>query len=89
MVVVGPACDSVWGQGSARAAAAAAAVSAVELAPPTPLCCCALLRCSIGQDCEHLRSLHPLLLRLGCGPAEGAWRLAAEQLPLPVLLPTQ
>lgn len=38
----------------------------------------ALLRppaCSIGQDCQHLRRLHRVLLRLGGGPEPGSWQL--------------
>lgn len=32
---------------------------------------------SIGQDCQHLRSLHLLHLRLGTGPEEGCWQLSS------------
>ncbi|KAL4434207.1 hypothetical protein ABPG75_000648 [Micractinium tetrahymenae] len=35
---------------------------------------------SIGQDCLHLRRLHPLQLRLSAGPEEGSWQLDAGPL---------
>ena len=47
--------------------------------PACPRAClpARLPACSIGQDSQHLRRLHTRLLRLGCGPAGGAWQLQA------------
>lgn len=35
-------------------------------------------RRSIGQDCQHLRNIHPLQLRLSLTPDDGSWRLEAN-----------